>query len=506
MRRPSYTVLTFLFGNYEKLHEVEDVQPNVEYLCITDNKNLRSSTWKVIYDEVDPSFTPFRKVIETRYNPFKYASAEVCLIIDGSISLKRFPWQLMNKFKHEEYELAALSHPERCLLDDELEAWKKLRNFSTLNVLAAQKFLENISYDKSCKGLYQVGVLCARNCEKYRSFCSKCLNVLRNLTLDGDSFRVDQVFFSAVLHKFFQDMKFLLISDKELRGKYFRIHPHGMNQEIQEVEINLSNKQEKYSFDRLQESLFIDNCKTEKRDVTIGICNFNTTKLTNACLKSILKNGNCHRISEIVVLDNSDSEEFILEQDLRDKVKVLNNTNGQLIDFKKVVQDFGGYSINNHANLKHTFSIQFLLDCCRTDFFVLFDSDVLLKHSIDFLDDSICTCGELQPEYTTDADTRGIGFVRRKERLTPFIQMFNIKMLRDSNAKYFHPVNIVGSKNQLKGAEYDTGGSFFEDLKSRRLPYATLKNSTYIEHCLGSSWAKINDQERFLRQFEHLYK
>jgi hypothetical protein len=46
-----YTVLTFIFGkNYEKLHEVQEPAPDVEYLLVTDDDTLVSSTWKVIVD------------------------------------------------------------------------------------------------------------------------------------------------------------------------------------------------------------------------------------------------------------------------------------------------------------------------------------------------------------------------------------------------------------------------------------------------------------------------
>ena len=47
-----YSVLSFIIGKgYEILHEVKNQQSDVEYIVVTDDINLRSSTWKVIYDE-----------------------------------------------------------------------------------------------------------------------------------------------------------------------------------------------------------------------------------------------------------------------------------------------------------------------------------------------------------------------------------------------------------------------------------------------------------------------
>jgi len=43
-----YSILTFIFGNYECLREVQDKKEDIEYVCITDNKYLVSSTWKIV--------------------------------------------------------------------------------------------------------------------------------------------------------------------------------------------------------------------------------------------------------------------------------------------------------------------------------------------------------------------------------------------------------------------------------------------------------------------------
>ena len=43
------TFLTFLFGNYEKMHEVAVKTPNCDYVLVTDNKDLKSNTWNIKY-------------------------------------------------------------------------------------------------------------------------------------------------------------------------------------------------------------------------------------------------------------------------------------------------------------------------------------------------------------------------------------------------------------------------------------------------------------------------
>lgn len=47
-----YTILTFIIGkNYELLHEIVNKQNDVEYVLVTDDKELKSNTWNIVYDE-----------------------------------------------------------------------------------------------------------------------------------------------------------------------------------------------------------------------------------------------------------------------------------------------------------------------------------------------------------------------------------------------------------------------------------------------------------------------
>ena len=38
-----------VFNNYDLLREPEEVDENAEYICITDNPELKSNIWKIMY-------------------------------------------------------------------------------------------------------------------------------------------------------------------------------------------------------------------------------------------------------------------------------------------------------------------------------------------------------------------------------------------------------------------------------------------------------------------------
>lgn len=105
-------VYTAIFGSYDKLHDPEIVEENVDYICFTDNKDLFSTVWFIIYVEqinVDPRMTAkYFKIM-----PHIFFPNHVCSIwIDGSIKitgcLTVFAANLKNDFL-----MSCIKHPQR---------------------------------------------------------------------------------------------------------------------------------------------------------------------------------------------------------------------------------------------------------------------------------------------------------------------------------------------------------------------------------------------------------
>ncbi len=53
-----YTVLTYIFNGYEQVHEVGEKDFDADYVLVTDDPNLKSETWRVIYDPM-PRYSAF---------------------------------------------------------------------------------------------------------------------------------------------------------------------------------------------------------------------------------------------------------------------------------------------------------------------------------------------------------------------------------------------------------------------------------------------------------------
>lgn len=197
------------------------------------------------------------------------------------------------------------------------------------------------------------------------------------------------------------------------------------------------------------------------------IVHYNTPELTTCLCASINK---FHNDAEIIIFENSDKRPF--SNDLFDNVKIIDNSKGQLIDFTKVIQENSkhltkmeiiahGRSGCNWGSIKHSASIQWLLDNIHEEF-ILLDSDVLLKKSLNEFYNSTEIIGDVE-----------------QDRFVPYVCHFpaNIKI------KFLDIARFNACKMQ-----FDTGGTFIQDIIKNKIPMTKIKWSKYVVHFGNGSW------------------
>ena len=55
-------IYTFIVGDYDNLKEPKIYTPDWDYICVTDNPNLKSDIWQIIQiDEVDKKLEPAKR-------------------------------------------------------------------------------------------------------------------------------------------------------------------------------------------------------------------------------------------------------------------------------------------------------------------------------------------------------------------------------------------------------------------------------------------------------------
>lgn len=134
-----YSVLCFIVNGYEIVREVLKPDPDIDYVLVTDDKKLKSKTWRVVFDKRLLSMLPYERCAHVKYDVFRYCKSSLCVYIDASVQVKGSLDKLVNDFNASGADIALLSHPTVSDVISELQLWIKMRGYSHVR---ANKFLD----------------------------------------------------------------------------------------------------------------------------------------------------------------------------------------------------------------------------------------------------------------------------------------------------------------------------------------------------------------------------
>ncbi len=228
--KPLYSVLTYIIGNgYEMVHEIKEKSDNAEYLLLTDNPALTSSTWTVVCVENPYPEDPFYLGYQIRFNPFDFVNTDVVVRVDGSMGINKSLDKIVDDFNAGAWDMCVCIHPTRDNLYDEYCAWVAIRDYDRAQAEKVLSFIQGYEgYDvMRSKGLYQYGFMIQRKNEKVLRSNEMTLAFLRYLAADGKYVeRVDQTIGSFVLNKYFPDLNILPVDERILHGPYITNYAH----------------------------------------------------------------------------------------------------------------------------------------------------------------------------------------------------------------------------------------------------------------------------------------
>ena len=228
MSQKQYSVLTFVFGNYERLRDPLEVSPHCEYVAVTDNPSLTSNIWNIKYlpSEFDGA-DGFTKSFFVRYHPYQFVSTNICVVMDGSVLIKRSLDYLVYKFVQSKCECSFMIHWNQINAIDEYEYWTKMRGYSSTQVQKCLAFMDAIGYNKSYKGCFETGFkICSKtaNVLKLHEFVYNCLVKLGK---DKNHIeRVDQSIFSAIINTKFTNLHIFPVTHQIIQNDWLQYCKH----------------------------------------------------------------------------------------------------------------------------------------------------------------------------------------------------------------------------------------------------------------------------------------
>lgn len=251
---------------------------------------------------------------------------------------------------------------------------------------------------------------------------------------------------------------------------------------------------------------------------TIAIINMNTPELTEACILSVRKHG-CDW--PVVVFDNSCDVTFPPGDGMGERVfiahpfkrrmkgvKVIDNTQGQIIDFDSTLAAFPNKTqehgaVNGWGSDRHMMTVDKLFDLLP-DGFILVESDVLVRDDITQLwREEYSFCAYVQKHQM--GNHFGIG------RILPMLCYLNVPRFRAEGVRYFDPDRswMLHPNEDDRRNWYDTGASLLEDVLAHRprLKGLHVDIRTMVVHLGGASYNKcsLKEQAEWLRNHEDLW-
>ena len=161
-------IYTVNVSNYESVKEPLVVDPNVEYILFTDDKNLKSEHWKVIYLE-DNLADPRRKSRLPKILAHKYLPPhDISVYIDSSLQIKAPDIKKMIDECMEGNDIALYKHYKRDCVYDEIEFVMNSKDRIVKNrekCKAALKMYKDINYPKH-NGLFENAFIFRKNTKK----------------------------------------------------------------------------------------------------------------------------------------------------------------------------------------------------------------------------------------------------------------------------------------------------------------------------------------------------
>lgn len=239
------------FNNYEIMREPQEVDPECEYIYVTDNPAYKNQTkfWKVIVDDDLKNMSTFDKCYNVRFNLFKYATTPVCIYVDGSIQIHKSLRKFYDDFMNSKADIGLNIHPSSYNLPQEYGEWVKRRNYPVAQAEKCLHAFQAMGYNFDFKGLFQGTCRICKNTNLNRQIDDATLTLLRMLGTNGIIERLDQTVYTFIVNHAFKDIKIFPFSQQVFQSNYMHWCFHNSNRVIPP---NSENNNDKYVMNELK--------------------------------------------------------------------------------------------------------------------------------------------------------------------------------------------------------------------------------------------------------------
>ena len=163
-------IYTFIVGDYDNLKQPTIITPDWDYICVTDNPNLKSDVWKVIpMSKEDRNIQPQKRramSLMIGYQKYVNPNYDIVVTIGGQMIIDTNLNEFLEKYEYNQsYDAGFLLHPNRSCVYEEGKVIIQVGRDSKENIdNHISKYIKD-GYPKD-NGLYATGVMILNNNSK----------------------------------------------------------------------------------------------------------------------------------------------------------------------------------------------------------------------------------------------------------------------------------------------------------------------------------------------------
>lgn len=160
-------IYTCITGGYDQLIEPSYIDENFDYICFTDNMDLKSEIWdiKPLPKETE-GLTQIKKQRYVKINPHKLLSEyEISIWVDGNVDVKGNVSELIKKILVDDCSIYVPKHPQRGCIYDEVRPVISMKKDTAENVNPQIERYKKEGFPKGY-GLLQSNILIRKHNDK----------------------------------------------------------------------------------------------------------------------------------------------------------------------------------------------------------------------------------------------------------------------------------------------------------------------------------------------------
>ena len=241
MSKEKICVYSCITGDYDKVNEVKK-EKGIDYYLFTNNKKIKSNSWKVIYIEDDSlSNVVLARKIKILGHPIINDNYDIALWMDGAVSFNTKIHDFISNFLEKDDVFVAFKHGERNTIEDECKACVRYRKEDKSKIEKILNFYKKENYPDN-NGLIESTVFIKRiKDEKVRETMNLWFDMIKNFT------KRDQLSFNYCIYK--TGLKVKWINEKVFNNDWFTWYNHSTSDSIKGYRVYFGDEDKDYNID-----------------------------------------------------------------------------------------------------------------------------------------------------------------------------------------------------------------------------------------------------------------